>query len=55
MPTVLDHLDPAGQFDQHTVVALDALHTIRETAAAIRERGDHYVMTVKATPFPWPT
>ncbi len=45
--TVLDQVQAAGHLDERTVVTLDALHTIRETAQAIRDRGAHYVMTVK--------
>ena len=47
VPAVLDQLQAAGQLDGQTVVTLDALHTIRQTAQAIRDRGAHYVMTAK--------
>jgi predicted transposase YbfD/YdcC len=40
---VLDALS----LDEHTVVTLDALHTIQATALAIRQRRAHYLMTVK--------
>lgn len=45
--TVLDQLQTHGLLDSTVVITLDALHTIRETATAIREAGAHYVMTVK--------
>jgi predicted transposase YbfD/YdcC len=48
VPVVLDRLQAAGHLDDTTVITLDALHTIRETATAIRSRGGHYLMTVKA-------
>lgn len=53
--TVLDQLQTHGLLDSTVVLTLDALHTIRETATAIREAGAHYVMTVKAIPRTWPT
>jgi predicted transposase YbfD/YdcC len=45
--TLLDQLHAAGHLDENTVITVDALHTIRQTAAAIRGSGAHYVMTVK--------
>lgn len=48
VPVALDQLQAAGHLDEATVITLDALHTIRETAAAIRSRQGHYLMTVKA-------
>jgi predicted transposase YbfD/YdcC len=47
VPTILAELDGAGILGGHTVITLDALHTIRETATAIRATGAHYLMTVK--------
>lgn len=47
VPAVLEQLHAAGHLTARTVVTLDALHTIRETAQAIRDRGAHYLMTVK--------
>jgi predicted transposase YbfD/YdcC len=47
VPALLDQLQAAGHLDGQTVVTLDALHTIRQSAQAIRDRGAHYVMTVK--------
>lgn len=48
VPALLDQLQAGGHLDDDTVVTLDALHTIRETATAIRATGGHYLMTVKA-------
>jgi predicted transposase YbfD/YdcC len=48
VPVLLDQLNAAGHLDDTTVITVDALHTIRETATAIRKSGAHYVMTVKA-------
>lgn len=47
VPTVLSDLADTGILNDHTVITLDALHTIRETATAIRSTGAHYLMTVK--------
>lgn len=47
VPTLLDQMHEAGQLNGQTVLTLDALHTIRESAQAIRDHGAHYLMTVK--------
>ena len=46
--TLLTDLGEAGWDLGSTVVTLDALHTVRATAAAITAVGAHYLMTVKA-------
>ena len=48
VPALLAQLQASGHLDDDTVVTLDALHTIRDTATAIRATGGHYLMTVKA-------
>lgn len=48
VPVVLELLQAAGRLDENTVITVDALHTIRATATAIRATGAHYLMTVKA-------
>jgi predicted transposase YbfD/YdcC len=46
--TVLNQIDPTGTGLDGTVVTLDALHTVRETATTITGHHADYVMTVKA-------
>lgn len=46
--TLLTELGEAGWELASTVITLDALHTVRATAAAITAAGGHYMMTVKA-------
>lgn len=46
--TLLADLHAVGWDLGSTVLTLDALHTVRDTARSIRAAGSHYVMTVKA-------
>ncbi len=46
--TLLADLRAVGWDLGSTVLTLDALHTVRDTARSIRAAGAHYVMTVKA-------
>ena len=45
--TLLANLADAGWDLASTVITLDALHTVRDTATTITAAGGHYVMTVK--------
>jgi predicted transposase YbfD/YdcC len=44
---VLTQMQDQGLLGAGTVLTLDALHTLRQTATAIRATGAHYLMTVK--------
>ena len=48
LTTVLDQLTDHDLLTADTVITLDALHTLRESATAIRATNAHYLMTVKA-------